>query len=489
MKNLIFILLTLIVLIASCKQKDADKDIALIDKIENSLLPLVIIEGDSLETYNIYERMEYYKVPAVSIAFINDGKIKWAKGYGYLTPDSIAPVNENTLFQAASISKPIAALAALHLVEEGSLGLDENVNRYLNNWQVEENEYTRNEKVTLRRILSHSAGLTVHGFAGYAASDTVPDIIQVLNGEKPSNSDRIYADTIPGSLYRYSGGGYTVMQKMITDITEMDFPALMEKYVLSVIGMTNSTYQQPLPVELEENAAAGYRTDGIMVEGRWHTYPEMAAAGLWTTPSDLLKYALEVQNSLKGEANNLISVEMTKQMLTPQINSHGLGPGVGGEGDSLWFGHGGANEGYRCQLMSFAQLGPGIAIMANSDNGDRLISEIMRSLSHVYDWTIYKPVSKRIIDADKIDLSVFEGKYVINWQGQDMIVDISAGDDHLAGTQLWDGFSFNIYPESELRFFNKDDGASFEFIRNESGEITEIVIQNQYRFIKKPLNI
>ena len=484
MKNLIFILLSLTVLIASCKQKEADKDVALIDKIENSLLPTVIIEGDSLETYNIYERMEYYKVPGVSIAFINEGEIKWAKGYGYLTTDSIISVNENTLFQAASISKPVAAIAALYLVEQGKLSLDDDVNQYLKDWYVEENEYTRDEKVTLRRILSHSAGLTVHGFGGYSATDTVPGIIQVLNGEKPANSDRIYPDTIPGTIYRYSGGGYTVMQKMLTDITGMAFPDLMEEYVLSQIGMTNSTYQQPLPAELEDNAAAGYGPDGKMVEGRWHTYPEMAAVGLWTTPTDLLKYALEVQNSLKGKSNSIISAEMTEEMLTPQIDSHGLGLGVTGEGDSLSFGHGGANEGYRCQLMAFSKLGQGVAVMTNGDNGGQLISEIMRSFSHVYDWTIYNPIKKRIIDADEINLTEFEGKYVLKWQDEDLVVEISAVNDHLEGKQLWVGLSFNMYPESELLFFNKDDGASFEFIRDESGEITEIVIQGEFSFKK-----
>ncbi len=485
MKNLKIILLILTVLIVSCKQKEADKDIALIDKIENSLMPTVVIEGDSMAVYNIHERMEYYNVPGVSIAFINDGEIKWAKGYGYLTNDSIKAVNENTLFQAASISKPLAAMAALHLVEEGKLGLDDDVNQYLKDWQVEENEYTLNEKVTLRRIVSHSAGLTVHGFGGYSATDTVPDIIQVLDGEKPANSARIHPDTIPGTIYRYSGGGYTVMQKMLSDITGMTFPELMQEYVLSETGMTNSTYQQPLPADMEENAAVAYKADGKMVEGRWHTYPEMAAAGLWTTPSDLLRYALEVQKSLKGESNKIISAKMTEEMLTPQINSHGLGPALGGEGDSIRFLHGGGNEGYRCHLMAFAKLGPGVAIMTNGDNGGELISEIMRSFSKVYGWGINKPIKKKIIDADEIDLTEFEGEYVLNWQGEDMVVEISAVNDHLEGTQLWSGLSFKMYPESELLFFNKDDGAPFEFKKDESGEITEILILRQHIFKKK----
>ncbi|HDZ40689.1 MAG TPA: serine hydrolase [Bacteroidetes bacterium] len=485
MKKLIIFFLSLAVIIASCNQKGTDKDVALIEKIGNNLMPAVIIEGDTMVSYSIYERMEHYNVPGVSIAFINDGEIKWAKGYGYLSADSNRQVDENTLFQAASISKPVAALAALQLVEEGKLGLDDDVNQYLKAWQLEENEYTRDEKVTLRRILSHSAGLTVHGFGGYSFTDTVPGIIQVLNGEKPSNSGRIYPDTIPGSIYRYSGGGYTVMQKMLTDMSGMDFPELMEKSVLSEIGMTNSTYQQPLPAEYEANAAAGHEPDGSMVEGRWHTYPEMAAAGLWTTPTDLLRYALEVQNSLEGKSNSILSQWMTEEMLTPQMNSHGLGPGVSGEGDSLRFSHGGANKGYRCQLMVFARNGQGVAIMTNSDNGGQLIPEIMRSFSHVYNWSFNKPLMKRTVEMTGEVLNSFTGNYSITWQGNEMIFEIKMKDDHLHGTQQWDGIEFDLYPESDLVFFNIDDGTSFEFIRTESGEITELVIRREYNFKKK----
>jgi hypothetical protein len=313
----------------------------------------------------------------------------------------------------------------------------------------------------------------------------VPLVIQVLKGEKPANSARIYPDTVPGSIYRYSGGGYTVMQKMLTDISGMDFPELMEKYVLSEIGMTNSTYEQALPEELKNNAASGHRPDGKMVEGRWHTYPEMAAAGLWTTPSDLLMYALEVQNSLKGESNRIISQGMTEEMLTPQMDSHGLGPGLGGEGDSLTFGHGGANEGYRCQLFAFARFGQGVAIMTNSDNGGQLMSEILRSFSDVYSWSTYKPLKKEVLDADEIDLKKFVGLYTFPWQDQEMVLEITAADDHLFCVQQWDGIDFRIYPESELLFFNMDDGAPFEFKKGESGEISEIIIQNYYNFKKK----
>lgn len=376
-------------------------------------------------------------------------------------------------------------MAALHLVEEGKLDLDDDVNMYLKWWKIEDNDYIRDEKVTLRRILSHSAGLTVHGFGGYSSTDTVPDILHILNGENPANSPRIFPDTMPGIMYRYSGGGYTVMQKMLTDITGMSFPGLMNMYVLDPLGMENSSYEQPLTEEMAVNAAAGHKPDGSMVPGKWHSYPEMAAAGLWTTATDLLKYALEVQHSLKGEANNVISQEMTEEMLTPQMDSHGLGPAIGGEGDSLSFSHGGANEGYRCQLFAFARLGQGLAIMTNSENGGNLIPEILRSFSSVYGWTVYRPDEKTIMKMQEDDLKQFEGHYSFSWQDREMEIELSVQGDHLEGKQLWDNITFDIYPESDSLFFNIDDGSPFEFRRNESGEISGLIIQNRYTFNKK----
>jgi len=382
MKKLLFLIIIAQLLFVSCVPKPGkDQNLSIIDKVENSLLPPIIIEGEELETYNIYDRMKYYNVPAVSIAFIDGGEIVWAKGYGYTSFDSLNAVDENTMFQAASISKPVAAMAALSLVEEGMLELDNNVNEYLKGWQVIDNEFTTIEKVTLRRLLTHSAGLTVHGFGGYASKDSVPTLLQILSGEAPANSDAVLPDIVPGTMNRYSGGGYTVMQKMLIDISGETFPSLMEERVLSKIGMGNSTYIQPLPEKFHSRAAIAHRSNGEMIEGRWHTYPEMAAAGLWTTPTDLLKYAIEVQNSLAGTSNSILSQKMTEEMLTRQIASQGLGPGLSGEGDSLIFRHGGANEGYRCELLAFARLGQGVAIMTNSDNGGALMNEIIRSFS------------------------------------------------------------------------------------------------------------
>lgn len=462
-------------LMVSCTAR-SDPDNALIETIENNLLPSLILEGQEVEGMNIYDRMEYYQIPGVSIAFLNGGEIEWAKGYGYTSTDRKNAVDEFTLFQAASISKPVAALAALKLVEEGKIDLDENVNQYLLEWQVEENEYTEKEKVTLRRLLSHSAGLTVHGFGGYAFNDEVPTIIQVLDGEEPANSARIYPDTIPGSIQRYSGGGYTVMQKMMTDISGKEFPQLMDEYVLSRIGMESSTYQQPLPEDLQENVAWGHRGNGALIEGEWHTYPEMAAAGLWTTPTDLLKYAAEVQLSYAGESNLVLSQEMAEEMLTPQMNQQGLGPGLGGSGEQITFGHGGANEGFRCNVYAFTKHGQGVAIMTNGDRGGDLMSEILRSFSSEYNWERYKPTVKSIAALSEEELEVLAGQYMINIRGNEMSVEILVLEDHLKGIQLWDDFEFEMYPESATKFFNKEDGAQFEFGMEKDGAVSTLTV-------------
>ncbi len=483
MKKLAILITSALLIISACRNKQAkDPELVIIEKIENSLLPPLIVEGEEANAYNITERMKYYKVPAVSIAFIDQGTIQWAKAYGYHSFDSLITTDENSLFQAASISKPIAAMAALSMVEEGKLGLDDNVNEYLKGWQIEENEFTKEEKVTLRRLLTHSAGLTVHGFGGYSANEEVPELIQVLNGELPANSDKVVPDIIPGSTSRYSGGGYTVMQKMLEDISGETFPALMEKRVLAKIGMKNSSYMQPLQQESHPRAAIGHRPNGDIIEGRWHTYPEMAAAGLWTTPSDLLLYALEVQNSLSGNSNLVLSQEMTKEMLTRQIASQGLGPGLHGEGNTLSFGHGGANEGYRCEFIAFAKSGQGVAVMTNSDNGGALISEILRSFSKTYDWPFLKPMTKSIYQIEPERLNEYAGKY--KWDQDELIAEFTVIDNHLGGLQLWDSTAFEMFPESELVFFNKDDGATFEFKKDDNGNINEILIQRQYRFLK-----
>src|SRR5262249_48439182 len=312
-----------------------------IRRVEQGLLTAIQVPG-SANTHTLAERMRQLRVPAVRIAVINNGRIEWARAYGVIESGQPARAGTTTLFQAASISKPVAAMGALHLVELGRLALDEDVNKRLISWKVPENDKTKDQKVTLRRLLSHSAGLTVHGFPGYAKGDPVPIIVQVLDGEKPANTQPVRVDTLPGTIWRYSGGGITIAQLLMMDVTGEPFPRFMQKAVLGPIGMVNSTYEQPLPASRRAQAATAPASSGAALVGRYHTYPAMAAAGLWTTPSDLCKFAIEIQKSKAGKSNRVLSSEMISQMLLRQKANWGLGIALNGKGRDLEFSHGGS---------------------------------------------------------------------------------------------------------------------------------------------------
>jgi CubicO group peptidase (beta-lactamase class C family) len=302
-----------------------------------------------------------------------------------------APVTTKTLFQAGSISKPVAATGMLAMVQQGKLSLDEDVNAKLKTWKVPENEFTKEQKVTLRRLASHTAGLTVHGFPGYDVDDKLPTLVEIFNGEKPANTAPIRVDFVPGTKERYSGGGVTIEQQVMMDVTAKPFPALMKETVLDKIGMSDSSYQQPLPGSWATRTATGTYRDGKAVRGKWHVYPEMAAAGLWTTPTDLAKFAIEIALSKRGKSNKVLSQQTTEEMLTPVLEGAGLGFFVSKDRPGE-FGHNGADEGFQALLVMNADTGQGAAIMANSDNGILVASELLRGIAKEYGW---KYVEKR----------------------------------------------------------------------------------------------
>jgi CubicO group peptidase (beta-lactamase class C family) len=346
--------------------------------------------------------MHQHHITGLSLAIIEDGKIVKAQGYGVANTDTNTPVTTSTLFQAGSISKSVAALGALHLVEQGQLVLDEDVNNRLSTWKMPENEFTRVKKVTLRRILSHTAGVTVHGFPGYDVDAPMPTLVQVLNGAKPANTPAIRVDILPGSRWRYSGGGYTVMQQMILDVTGKPFPTFMNETVLTPLGMSDSTYQQPLSDEKASATATGYHADGKPVHGRWHVYPEMAAAGLWTTASDLARFAIGVQQSLAGTSNPVISPILTRQMLTNQKDNDGLGVFLQGSGKTLRFMHNGRDDCFDAMLMAYAEIGKGAVIMINGNDDSSMVTHILETIAQQYHWPNYpiSPISKPIPDKE-----------------------------------------------------------------------------------------
>lgn len=344
----------------------------------------------------IQQLMDTFKVPGLSLAVIDNYKIVWAKGFGVTEPGGSKPVTTHTLFQAGSISKPVAAAGALWLVERGQLSLDEDVNKKLKTWHVPENEFTAAEKVTLRRLVSHSAGLTVHGFPGYAVGGPVPTLVEIFNGEKPANTAPIRVDFVPGTKMRYSGGGVTIEQQLMIDVTATPFPEFMRKTVLEKAGMTDSTYEQPIPPARAAFTATGGYANGNPVAGRWHIYPEMAAAGLWTTPTDLAKFAIEIALSKQGKANHILSEKMTREMLKPQIQAEGGEGWVGlgfflGEGAPDQFGHNGSDEGFQAALTMFADSGQGVAIMGDSDAFFRVEPYVEQAIAKAYGWKRAEP--------------------------------------------------------------------------------------------------
>jgi len=484
MKYLITILLMLWLVPVSFGQTQSSAVALRIQQVETGLSPAVQLAGQPPVRYTLADRMRQLKVPAVSLAVVNNGQVEWAKAYGYLSVDSLQKADTQTLFQAASISKPIAALGALTLAEQGTLSLDRDINQYLRSWKIPSSRFTDQKPVTLRGLLSHTAGLTVHGFGGYAKGKPVPTLVQVLTGEKPANSPAVVSDTVPGLRFRYSGGGYVVMQQAMEDVTGETFPAFMQKTVLTPLRMSRSTFEQPLPERMGKNVSVAHFGNGKKIPGDWNTYPEIAPAGLWTTPTDLAQYIIEVQQSLGGKANQVLTAEMTRTMLTPQIDNQGLGPGLNTVNGQRTFGHGGGNAGYRCFLYAFTESGQGAVIMTNSDNGMDVIYEIFRSIAHAYNWPSFRTVTKTVQTLSSARLDRFVGRYE-GYGDKKPVLEVTRREGGLQVRQSWDGYQFTLLPESDTTFFMKEDGGSFAFEANADGTISGLLAFGRDRWTKQ----
>ena len=444
-----------------------------IERVEKGLLPAVLIKGDP--GWAIQERMKFYKVPGVTVAVIQDFKVAWAKAYGVKDTETNEPVTIDTLFQAGSISKPVAAMAALKKVEQGKIALDENINNKLTTWKLPDNDFTARKKVTLANLLSHTGGTTVHGFPGYAPDEKIPTLPQILDGAAPANTAAVRVDFEPGTRFRYSGGGTTIAQLAIMDIEKKPYPQIAQETVLGPLNMTNSTYQQPLPDNIRKKAATGYRSDGKAVVGKIHVYPEMAAAGLWTTPTDLAKFAIESQLSLAGKSNKVLSKEMTAKMVTPFLSSTQTGLGFFSEqhGVATYFGHGGADEGFRAQLLVHRDKGYGAVVMVNSDNG-QIMNEIVRAIAKEYQWDEYLPQPREVVIVDAAKLNDYVGRFLVN---PDRVLTVTREGGRLFAEPTA-APKFELFPVSEAEFIRKDTEVSYTFVRGASASIDKIALKS-----------
>ena len=365
---------------------------ALIARIEAPQTP----NRQGWDPYSLQELMDRFGVPGVSIAVIKDYQIHWTKAYGQADVSAKAPVTPDTLFQAASISKPVTAFAVMRLVEAGKLSLDEDVNHYLKSWTVPDNEFTHGRPVTLRALLSHTSGTgDGFGFPGYHPSAERPTLVQILNGDKPSNIGRVFWERPPFTAYKYSGGGTVIVQLLLADTLGKPFPEIMREQVLEPVGMKRSTYEQPLLPERDATAARAHDGRGRAMDTKWHVYPEQAPAGLWTTPTDLAALAIELQKALRGESK-VLSRAAAQEMITPVgTGPYAVGFAIEKRNEGWYFGHGGSNWGFQCNLLAHRLKGYGFAVMTNSDSGGRLIPEIEARVAAAYNWdSLDKPVPR-----------------------------------------------------------------------------------------------
>lgn len=460
MKKRLCLLLVAIYLfpIVSFGQAPVNLD-AEIKRVEQGLLPAVLIKGEP--SWSIADRLKFYRAPGVSVAVIKDFKVLWARAYGVKDLETKEPVTTETLFQAGSISKSVNAMIAMKKVEQGKISLDANINDKLVSWKLPDNEFTAKKKVTLRNLLSHTAGTTVHGFPGYAITEKVPTLQQILDGAVPANTAPVRVDLEPGTRFRYSGGGTTISQLTLMDIEKKPYPEIARETVLKPLNMTNSTYSQPLPADWRPKAATGYRSNGKEVEGKLHIYPEMAAAGLWTTPTDLAKFAIEMQLSLAGRSNKVLTKQSVDMMTTSFMENVGLGFFIEKHGAATYFGHGGSDEGFTSELLVSRDKGYGVAVMVNSDNGG-ILREVVRAVAREYGWDEFLPAPYEVISMDATKLKSFEGRYQVN---PDRVLTIKSESD---AAKLWAAptadAEFQLLPISSTTFVRRGSSIKYEFV-------------------------
>jgi CubicO group peptidase (beta-lactamase class C family) len=448
--------------------------------IKQGLITAVIPENAPTKKYSIEERMRFFNVPGVSIAVFEQGKLAWSKGYGLADVGRQQSVTPQTKFQAASISKAVTAFAVLKLVDQGKLNLDEDANQYLKDWKIPATEFTQTEKVTVRRLLNHTAGLTGEGFLGYKKSDKIPSATAVLNGE--GRTPKITVAATPGSRFAYSGGGYLVLQKVIEDVSGQSFAEFMQQQVFAPLGMSNSTFNQ-FPTA---NVSLAYGSDGQVCEGGWLVNPELAPAGLWTTPTDLTKFCLAIQRAAQAEPKAVLSPKLVQAMLTPEQGMYGFGVMARGQGEARSFFHAGSNPGgYQSLMINYPGKEAGIVIMTNSSQGGTLRDEVFRAFAAHYGIDDNKPQQVKFVSLNKDELNAYTGRYQFEKMGNyylEMSLDQSSG---LVLLDPNDGKKNVFVPTGPESFIDVNSGEKAVFTKDaQTGKITGVLYNDSYVFKK-----
>ncbi|HEX8332089.1 MAG TPA: serine hydrolase domain-containing protein [Segetibacter sp.] len=470
---LLFLLQVLQLSVSAQQPKYAADTEKKIKEVENSLGLWMHIEGKKNE-YTLHERMAFYRANGVSIAVIKDYKIEWARGYGWADSAEQRPVTTATLFQAGSISKSVNGVGVLKLVQDGKLNLSADINDYLKSWRFTYDSLSKGKRITTSHLLSHTAGLTIHGFPGYEVGAPLPTLAQVLDGTEPANTKAVRSAFEPGLKYQYSGGGTTISQTIVEDISGKSYDEYMWENVLKPLGMRSSSYKQPPAKEKLDIVATAYYNDGKPVKGKYHIYPEQAAAGLWTNPSDLAKYIIETQLALQGKSSKVLSQASTKLRLTPFVDSlAALGVFINKRGDQTYFLHNGVDEGFVAQYYGSLEGGNGVVVMANTYN-TAILNEIINSVASVYDWKgFYVPTQKKVVHVDDTILNTYLGNYKLN-------ATISFVKEGGGLINILNGRKMNVHFTSDTDYFIIEfPGSEFSFLKDANNKV--IGVQQKLR--------
>lgn len=445
-----------------------------IQSVENNFDPQLLKTGSNGQS--ILKRMQGRKVNGLSIAVIDQGELVWAKGYGI--NDISAPnqaVDTATLFQCASIGKVITAIAALRLVQDQKIGLDDDVNQKLKSWKIPENNFTAQKKVTLRMLLSHSAGLMDgYGFEGYYPNSTLPSLVQILNAQNPANNKKkIAVAETPGSSERYSGAGYLIIQQLIEDLSGTTFAHYTHQAIFKPLGMLHTTYAYYPDSLFNFNISRGHYDNGKIDPNRkYNVYPEQGAAGPWTTPSDLARLVIEIQKINQGKNSGILSPNLVQLMLKPQINSMGLGFHLKGASRVLGFWHSGNTAGYTGVLFGLTETGQGAIVLTNSNAGEWLALEAIRSIAETYNW----PMMKHISPVNTLEPEKYVGDYLSNGKNG---LSIGLEKKQLYFKKAGSSKKYNLYPigNNSFAMLEKPDNISFVF-EEQQGKILLTVYEN-----------
>ncbi|HWW57968.1 MAG TPA: serine hydrolase [Sphingopyxis sp.] len=444
------------------------------ERLAQHLLPVVRVEGEDLR-YAIDDRLAAYDCPGVSVAVIENGELAWAAGYGRIEPGGAA-VDADTLFAGASISKPVTAMIALRLVERGLLRLDEDINGQLTSWKLPENALTREVPVTLRMLLGHRAGTTVHGFGGTFGPHEMPTVHDILEGRAPARNEPVRVDKLPGGDARYSGGGTTIVQLMIEEATGKSFAEVAQEEIFEPLGMTRSTFARPLPGALQANAAVGYE-NGEVIPYRYSSTASLAAGGIWTTASDYARFLIAARDAARGGRPDLLGGELAREMMRREgTNEFGLGWSLVGEGDERRFGHGGSNPGYQCESFLYEGSGKGAVVMTNSESGLIFYWEVFNGIADLYGWPGFLQPPKRIMTIPPSDFALYTGDFDIVSGVEMPLLRMFVSDGRLrseipgmrAGVQ-------DVLLDDRGRMFNRNSPFESELVRDADGRVVEIV--------------